>query len=199
MPGATTYQMIVAAQQLTDAALLQQIAAGDRTAMHALYARHNRRVFRFIARIVGDPHTADDVVSQVFVDVYRAADRFEGRSQVLTWLLSIARNKALAVLRQRPLEHLSDEQADSIPDLTESADRKLERDDVAGLMRNCLLQLSDAHREIIDLVYYQEMSVEEVARIVGIPRNTVKTRMFYARKQLARLIERAGGRRSVAV
>ncbi len=96
-------QSIIAAQATSDEMLLESIADGNRTAMHILYSRHNVRVYRFILRIVRDTTMAEDLVSQVFLDVWRTARQFEGRSQVSTWLLSIARFKALTSLRQRRL------------------------------------------------------------------------------------------------
>src|ERR1700733_15147193 len=84
-------QGIIAAQATSDEMLLESIADGGRTAMHILYSRHNVRVFRFVLRIVRDTTMAEDLVSQVFLDVWRTASQFEGRSQVSTWLLSIAR------------------------------------------------------------------------------------------------------------
>lgn len=183
------YHAIVAAQSLDDETLIARIADGDRTAMHALYARHSRRVYRFALRLLGEPAAADDIVSQVFLDIYRAAPRFEGRARVTTWLLAICRNKALALRRRRQPEQLSDDVACAIEDPSHTPETLLLRDDSIATLRQCLTRLSVAHREIIDLVYYQELSVEEAGRVLGIPKNTVKTRMFYARKQLARLLE----------
>jgi RNA polymerase sigma-70 factor (ECF subfamily) len=192
------YHAIVTAQARDDAELVALIAGGDRTAMHALYARHSRRVYRFALRILGDPTTADDIVSHVFLDVYRAAAKFENRSRVSTWLLAICRNKALALRRRRTPDQLDDADALALPDNTESPENHVVREDDAALLRRCLTRLSAAHREIIDLVYYQEMSVEEAGQMLGIPKNTVKTRMFYARKQLAILLEQAGANAVVA-
>ena len=93
----------------SDENLIREIAKGDKRAMRVLYARHNVRVYRFIARLVGDNATAEDLVSEVFLDVWRQAAQFEGRSQASTWLLAIARYKALSQLRSRPVECLDDQ------------------------------------------------------------------------------------------
>jgi RNA polymerase sigma-70 factor, ECF subfamily len=95
--NAAAQQGLIAAQATSDEALLESIAEGDRTAMHTLYSRHHVRVYRFILRMVRDTATAEDLTSQVFLDVWRTASQFQGRSQVSTWLLSIARFKALTV------------------------------------------------------------------------------------------------------
>jgi RNA polymerase sigma-70 factor, ECF subfamily len=185
-------QSIVAAQATTDEMLLEGIAEGNRTAMHTLYARHNVRVYRFILRIVRDTTMAEDLVSQVFLDVWRTARQFEGRSQVSTWLLSIARFKALTSLRQRRFEDIDQDDVREIADEADTPEASLERATASEILRACVAKLSPAHREIINLVYYHEKSVEEVGQIIGIPQSTVKTRMFYARKQLADLLKVAG-------
>jgi len=185
-------QSIIAAQATSDEMLLDCIAGGDRASMHIFYCRHNVRVYRFVLRIVRDTATAEDLVSQVFLDVWRTAGQFERRSQVSTWLLSIARFKALTALRQRRYEDIEQDEVLEIADECDTPEAALARSSTCAILRACIAKLSPAHREIIDLVYYHEKSVEEVGAIIGIPQSTVKTRMFYARKQLAELLKGAG-------
>jgi RNA polymerase sigma-70 factor (ECF subfamily) len=179
-------------QATSDEVLIGRIAKGDRLAMQVLFARHHVRVYRFVLRLVGNPSVAEDLISEVFLDVWRQADRFEGRSAVSTWMLAIARFKALSALRKKPDEELDEETAEAIEDTSDNPEVALEKKDKSAVLRQCLEKLSPEHREIIDLVYYHEKSVEEVAEIVKIPENTVKTRMFYARKKLAELLQAAG-------
>jgi RNA polymerase sigma-70 factor, ECF subfamily len=179
-------------QATSDEALIGRIATGDKVAMQVLFARHHVRVYRFVLRLVRDQTKAEDLISEVFLDVWRQAGKFEARSAVSTWLLAIARYKALSALRRRPDEELDDEAAAAIEDPGDDPETALEKKDKGEILRKCLTALSPEHREIIDLVYYHEKSVEEVAEIVGIPENTVKTRMFYARKRLAELLKAAG-------
>jgi RNA polymerase sigma-70 factor (ECF subfamily) len=120
------------------------------------------------------------------------AGRFEKRSAVSTWLLAIARFKALSALRRKPDEELDEEAAEAIEDPADNPAVTLAKKDKSAEIRKCLGGLSAEHREVVDLVYYHDKSVEEVAQIVGIPENTVKTRMFYARKKLAELLKAAG-------
>jgi RNA polymerase sigma-70 factor (ECF subfamily) len=155
--------------------------------MQVLFARHHVRVYRFVLRLVRDEMTAEDVVNEVFLDVWRQASRFAGRSAVQTWLLAIGRFKALSVRRERRGEELDDATAESIADLSDDPALAVEKPDQGEKLRRCLAALSPEHREVIDLVYYHEKSLEEVAQIIGIPENTVKTRMFYARKKLGEL------------
>jgi RNA polymerase sigma-70 factor, ECF subfamily len=192
LAGAVTAQPASTVQATSDETLIANIARGDKRAMQVLFARHNVRVYRFIARMVGDGALAEDVVGEVFLDVWRKADRFEGRSQVSTWLLAIARYKALSQLRNRTHDHLDDATAAAIEDTADDPETVLAKKDRATLLRRCITQLSDAHREIVDLVYYHERSMEECAQILQIPEATVRTRMFYARKRLAELLKQEG-------
>ena len=160
--------------------------------MQVLFARHHVRVYRFVLRLVRNESTAEDLISEVFLDVWRQAAKFEGRAAVSTWLLAIARFKALSALRRRSEAELDDEAAEAIEDTSDTPEITLQKKDKSEAIKSCLTSLSPEHREIIDLVYYHEKSVEEVAEIVGIPEATVKTRMFYARKKLAELLKAQG-------
>jgi len=179
-------------QTSSDDVLIARIASGDRLAMQVLFARHHVRVYRFVLRLVRNEATAEDLISEVFLDVWRQAGKFEGRSAVSTWMLSIARFKALSALRRKPEQELDDETAAAIEDQADDPEVTLAKKDKGAALRQCLTALSAEHREVVDLVYYHEKSVEEVARIVGIPEATVKTRMFYARKKLSELLREQG-------
>lgn len=180
-----------AVQATADDILIRNIACGDKSAMHVLYARHNVRVYRFIARLVGDA-TAEDLTSDVFLDVWRNAGRFEGRSQVSTWVLAIAHYKALSHLRRRTTNCLEEGVAQALEDPADDPAIVVEKKDTGALLRKCLAQLSLAQREVIDLVYYHERSMEQVALILQIREPTVRTRMFYARKRLKELLSAQG-------
>jgi RNA polymerase sigma-70 factor (ECF subfamily) len=179
-------------QATSDEVLIGRIASGDRLAMQVLFARYHVRVYRFVLRLLRDEAAAEDLISEVFLDVWRQAGRFEKRSAVSTWLLAIARFKALSALRRKPDEALDEEAAEAIEDPADDPEVVLSKKNRSDVIRKCLGGLSAEHREVVDLVYYHDKSVEEVAQIVGIPENTVKTRMFYARKKLAELLKAAG-------
>jgi RNA polymerase sigma-70 factor (ECF subfamily) len=181
-----------AAQTIPDEALMARIVNYDRSAMHMLYARHHVRVYRFALRVLRDRALSEDVVSDVFFEVWRSADQFEGRSAVSTWLLGIARLKAFSALKRCPEEELDERAANTIEDPADDPASSFERKETDSVLRECLSGLPRGHREIIDLVYFHEKSIAEVAEIVGIPRNTVKTRMFSARKRLATMLQAAG-------
>jgi len=179
-------------QVRSDEPLIGAIAADDRRAMQALYARHNVRIYRFVLRLTNDSSLAEDIVSEVFIDVWRGAEGFKVKSRVSTWMLAIARHKTLSALRRRSDEQLDEDAAAAIADPADDAETTANNRDRSAIVQQCLSQLSALHREVLDLVYYHEKSVDEVAEIVGAPVNTVKTRMFYARKRMQTLLEAAG-------
>lgn len=171
-----------------DAALIRRIAAGDGNAMHVLFSRRHLAVYRFVLQRLQDRGLAEDVTSEVFLEVWRHAGRFEGRSAALTWILAIARHKAFAA---RPKPNLPLAAAD-VEGSAGDPEESLQAQDRHTVLRRCMTRLSADHREVIHLVYYQEQSMEEVATILGIPRSTAKTRVFHARKRLADELRKSG-------
>ena len=159
--------------------------------MQVLFARYHARVYRFILRLLGNEAAAEDLTSEVFLAVWRQAHRFEARSSVSTWLLAIARYKALAELRRRP-QLDGDEAIAQASDPADDPEASFAIKHRGEIVRDCLSRLSRRHREVIDLVYYHGKSVQEAAAILGIPGNTVKTRMFHARRTLCELLAARG-------
>jgi RNA polymerase sigma-70 factor (ECF subfamily) len=185
-------------KKTSDEALIRLISSGDRDAMRLLFARHNVRVFRFLKRMVGNDATAEDLLSEVFLEVWRSAGRFDARSQVSTWILGIARYKALSSLRQRSFDELDQDSYESVEDPADDPEISLQKKQDSTLLQECLKQLSAAHREVLDLIYYHEQSIEDVARIIGVPPGTVKTRAFHARKRVAELMAERGVQAALA-
>jgi RNA polymerase sigma-70 factor (ECF subfamily) len=138
-----------------------------------------------------DKALAEDVTSEVFLDVWRQPGGFEGRSTVLTWMLAIARRKASAARASRRSAGFDSDltvgqyRADDLDAPLQAADRSV-------VLRKCITRLSAEHREVIDLVYYQEQSMDSVATILGIPPNAAKTRVFSARQRLADELKKSG-------
>jgi RNA polymerase sigma-70 factor, ECF subfamily len=172
----------------SDKILVEQIAAGSKPAMQALFARHRTYVYRWLLRFVSNETLAEDLLSDVFLDVWRQAGRFQCRSSVSTWLMSIARHKALSARRRRTDSELDEKIEATIADPADDPEVALQEKDQDKRLRQALIRLSPEHRKVIDLVYYHEKSVDEVAHILDLPPATVKTRMFYARKKLAELV-----------
>jgi RNA polymerase sigma-70 factor (ECF subfamily) len=170
-----------AGETSSDTILIERVAAGDKLAMQALFARHRTSIYRWLLRVSNET-LAEDLLSEVFLDVWRQAGRFEGRSSVSTWLISIARFKALSARRRRTEAELDEKIETTVADPANDPEAALQEKNRGDLLRRALTRLSPEHREIIDLVYYHNKSVDECAHILGIPAATVKTRMFYARK-----------------
>ena len=177
-----------ATDTFSDDVLIERIANGDQLAMRTLYARHRVMIYRWLLRLVGDQTSAEDLLSDVFLDVWRKAASFEGRSSVSTWLLAIARHKALSSRRRRTYMELDKELAPTVVDPADNPELVLQKKNREDLLRHCLAQLSPQHSEVIDLAYYHGKSIKEIAEIVGINEATVKSRAFYARKKLAQLV-----------
>lgn len=176
----------------SDETLVALIATHDRNAMRDLFVRHNVRVFRFLLRSVGDVAAAEDLLNEVFIDIWRCAGQFEARSKVSTWILAIAHFKAAALRRRHSFNQLDDLAAEAIEDPAGDPEAAVLKQSSCAAVRECLKQLSPDHRQILDLIYYHEQSVAEVARIIGVPENTVKTRAYYARKRVAQLLAERG-------
>src|SRR6476469_2895519 len=180
-----------ACETSSDEMLIGRIANGDQLAMRTLFGRHRVALYRWLLRLVRDEALAEDLLSEVFLDVWRQAAAFEARSSVSTWLLAIARYKALSARRRRTDAELDEKVASTVADTADDPEVALQKKTRAELLRHALARLSSEQGEVIDLVYFHGKSVKEVAEIVGIAEATVKTRMFYARKKLAGLVATA--------
>ena len=178
--------------QASDAALIQSIAEGDKAAFKLLYLRHRERVYRFVVRLSGSEWTADEAVNEVFLAVWRDAGQFEGRSQVATWLLSIARFKVLTQSRRRSEARLDERAVALIEDPADGPAACIEKRQRSDILQRCLGKLTPSHRDVINLIYYQGKKIEEVARLSGTPVATIKTRLHYARNRLTDLLSEAG-------
>lgn len=179
--------------QDTDLELLARIATGDRRAFEALFRHYGERVFRYAHRLINDVTKAEEVTNDVMLEVWKNAPRFEARSQVSTWILGITRHLALNAVRRKQLDTV--EMDDAPPVADEQSPGAGEIHDHAVLergIRAALGELSTDHRDVIELTFFQGLSYQEIAEIVGCPENTVKTRMFHARKQLKRLLHGRG-------
>lgn len=181
-----------------DGKLLQRIAAGDKDAFTELYQRLQRPLFGFLVKLVREREMAEELVNETLLDVWRQAGRFEGKSSVSTWVYSIAHHKAVSRLRRIREHALDEEAAEKIADGAPLPDMRVAEDDMARLLKVTMSKLSFDHREVIQLAYYQEFSVQEIAEVLDLPENTVKTRMFYARQRLKALLEAAGVEGAVA-
>jgi RNA polymerase sigma-70 factor (ECF subfamily) len=179
---------------LSDEALLMRIVDRDQAALRMLAERHQARVYRFAMRFVRDASFAEDVVSETFFAVWRNAAKFRNQSAVGTWILSIARYRALTIRDQATAvgEPLDEEAAARIADPSQRTDASVDQADLVTCVRDCLGQLPAEQAMLIDMVYLRGRPIREAALVAGIPLNTVKSRMFLARKKLAGLLAAAG-------
>jgi RNA polymerase sigma-70 factor (ECF subfamily) len=183
---------VTAPGELSDEALVRLMAGEDKRAVKLLYLRHHDRLRRFVTRLTGNESIAEDVVNEVFLDAWRHADKFEGRSQVATWLMSIARFRAISECRRRSEAQLDEGAAEIIEDPSDTPAIAMDKRERSDILQKCLAKLTPLHREVINLIYYQGKKVEEVAQFTGAPINTVKTRMHHARNRMAELLSEAG-------
>ncbi len=175
-----------------DRELITLAAGTDEAAMRELFLRHRQKVSGFIRRVLSDDAVVEELTSEVFLEVWRGARNYQGRSAVTTWILSIAHYRALNVLRKRGEENWDEDDAWQIADERDDPEVTAQKADKSALLRKCSEDLTPLQREIIDLVYYHEMSVREVSEVLDIPEGTVKTRLFKARNRLEKLLVAAG-------
>lgn len=166
------------------AELLERIAEGDEAALSQFYQSYHARVYAFVRRRLNDPAEAAEVLNEVMLEVWRKASRFEGRSQPLTWVLGIAHHKALDALRRRGRRQ-TEELDETLPDDDAApAAELLAAAQNAEVVRRCIEKLSDAHRLMVHLAFFEDMPYPDIARVAECPVGTVKTRVFHAKRLL---------------
>jgi RNA polymerase sigma-70 factor, ECF subfamily len=177
-----------AAPDIPSDEVFRRIANGDRLAMRTLFARYRVSLYRWLLRSLGDAALAESLLNEVFLDVWRNAASFDGRSSVSTWLLAIARAKALSSRQSKLHSKLDDELARTVPVASDRPELPLQGSR-GEVLRHSLAWLSREYGEVIDLVYYHGKSVKEVAQIVGTDERTAKSRMYDAGRRLAEWVE----------
>jgi RNA polymerase sigma-70 factor (ECF subfamily) len=168
--------------------LLERIAKSDEAAFKELYRAFSRRLYAYVLRQLGDPAQAEEIVSDTLYEIWKTPARFRGDAQFSTWLIGIARNKVLMAFRSRRPDTLHDDLddvAEVVADDQPGAFELLAQRERHEGVRHCMDRLSTEHRECVHLVFYEGMALAEVASLQACPENTVKTRLFHARKKLA--------------
>lgn len=171
---------------------MRKVAAGDKEAFHGLYETTHEKVYYYLVRLVG-PDMAEDMLVETFLQVWKSSSSFQGKSKASTWIISIARNLALKNIsknnRYQPyenLDHLVEVESNSVTSNDiESKDRK-------KVLNEAISQLGKKHQEVLDLFFYHQLSYSEIAEIIDISINTVKTRIFYAKDQLGEILQSMG-------
>ena len=191
-----------------DAELMRAYAAGEVRAFDTLYTRHEKRLWRFVLRSVGNPATADDLAQDVWLRVAQQAERYAPSAsredlppaRFTTWLFTIARNRVVDHLRaSRPTQTLSanDDADDDAPSLADTLAapsgfgpvRRIESRQQAEQLLSAVQALPDEQREAFLLQAEGDMSVDDIAAATGVPFETAKSRLRYARAALRRTLE----------
>jgi len=168
-----------------DLRLVQKISQGDQVAMKQVYELHSGPLFHFVKAWLADPHEASDIVHETMLEVWRKADRFQGRSSLKSWIFSIARNKSIDKNRKSSRLSYTDDVPEIInDDVTPLEALELSQD--ADVLKACISRLSETHRRMIQLAFYQDLSYKEISEIEDCPIGTVKTRILHAKKLLMR-------------
>ncbi len=169
--------------------LLQQIANGSERAMREFYNRFERTVYTFSLSRLNDSCIASDIVNEVMLAVWNGAKQFRQGSKVKTWLLGITRYKVIDQLRKRKRDEF-DELDNEVPDDSLTTEQLLAKAADKAAILDCMEHLSAAQREVMQLVFYEELHYREVAELTGCPEGTVKTRVYHAKLWLKKCLER---------
>lgn len=170
-----------------EAQLIARICARDLRAFESLYRRYHPRLSRFLTNLLRRPHLVEEVLNDTMMVVWNRPDSYNGASRLSTWIFAIGYRKALKALRRYddPLEDL---QAETRASAEPGPELQLGRRQTNEALLSAMGELSPDHRAVIDLTYFHEMDYREIAEIMACPVDTVKTRMFYARRHLKRVL-----------
>jgi RNA polymerase sigma-70 factor (ECF subfamily) len=169
----------------SDALLVARIRDRDTGAFEALYRLYCPRLTRFLSKLVGRPAIVEEVLNDTLMVVWDRPETFNGASKLSTWIFGIAYRKAMKALRKQD-EPVEDPWAEHRPSLDPTPEDALGHRRVQTLLQHAIGELSDDHRAVIEFTYFHEMGYREIAEIMGCPVDTVKTRMFHARRHLKR-------------
>jgi RNA polymerase sigma factor (sigma-70 family) len=170
-----------------DVLLLARVRARDLRAFESLYRRYHPRLTRFLTNLIHRPQLVEEVLNDTMLVVWTKPDSFNGASRLSTWIFAIGYRKAMKALRRHE-DAREDLEAESRPSGEPGPEQALGRLQAQAALVRAMRQLSPDHRAVVDLTYFHEMSCREIADIVDCPVDTVKTRMFYARRQLKRVL-----------
>jgi RNA polymerase sigma-70 factor (ECF subfamily) len=184
----------------TDRGLLMAIAKGQQDAFDTLYRKYETRLFHYVLNLIRDANAAEDVLAEAMLAIWHGAKSFRGEAQVSTWMFGIARHKALDASRQQQRDGRRTTPLDDALQIEDPQDGPVEhamQQATAAYILKALSQLSDDHREVLHLAFYEDLSYQEIAELVGIPVNTVKTRVFYAKKALKEILVKQEAREPI--
>lgn len=167
-----------------DGDLLARAASGDQIAFERLFRGYQKRLFRYLFGMIRNEAVAEELVCETMTEVWRNARTFQGRSRVSTWIFGIASNKAKTVMRRPQLVEADPGAVLRLEDPNPGPADEIARQELAGQVRAALEHLTPEHRQVVELTFMHGFSYQEIAQIAGCPVNTVKTRMFHAKRRL---------------
>jgi len=168
--------------------LVQRLAQGDKIAMREIYDAHAGPLSSFVKNWLADPTQAADLVHETMMAVWKNAHKFEGRSSLKSWIFTIARNKSIDTNRRNAKVSFTDEVPDMASDDINAEDMMTMSQDAATL-RISLKKLSDSHRRVLHLAFFEDLKYAEIAEIENCPVGTVKTRILHAKKNLLQIMK----------
>ena len=171
-----------------DLRLFAGVRARELDAFEALYRLYHPRLARFLLNLLHRPQMVEEVLNDTLFVVWERSDTFRGASKLSTWIFAIAYRKAMKALRRLD-EPVEDREADARPSDGDAPDAPFGRHRTQEALLAALAKLSPDHRTVVDLTYFHEMGYREIAAILDCPVDTVKTRMFHARRHLRRLMD----------
>ena len=170
-----------------DRELLARVGAKNLAAFEALYRIYQPRLGRFLANILQRPQLVEEVLDDTMMVVWETADRFRGSSKPSTWIFAIAYRKALKAKSRWP-DPLPDDCIEFTASDEPEPDSEIQHQRLGEALGKAMATLSPDHRAVVDLTYFHGMGYREIAEIAGCPVDTVKTRMFHARRRLKRAL-----------
>lgn len=172
----------------SDTQLIARVSAGDRHAFEELYRLYRVRLGRFLGNLVRHPHLAEEVLDDTLLVVWERAAGFKGESKLSTWIFAIAYRKAMKALRRYDAP-VDDPEAENRVSSEAGPEQAFGQARLHALLRQAMGELSPEHRGVVELTYFNDLSYREIAEIMGCPVDTVKTRMFYARRHLRQRLD----------
>ena len=167
-----------------DLSLIGRVASGDKQALGEVYDRFGGALFRYLVTLTGDYQVAEEVLQDTLVAVWRSARTFRGRSSAKTWVFGVARRQAHNTLRRRDLPLTGEDALRVFPDEEAGPEEGVISEVRREELEAAIGRLSPVHREVLVLIFFNELSYEETAEVLGVPIGTVKSRLSNAKKSL---------------
>jgi len=183
-------------QDSIESELLHAVAEGNQAAFERIYSLYDKRLYQYIRTLLNDSATTEDIFGETMMAIWRGAGTFVRTSRVSTWIFGIARHKALDALRRtaRQQREVNLDGALEVPSQENTPLEEIHRKQLETVTQRAMSALSREHQEVLRLAFFEDMSYEEIAELLTIPTNTVKTRVFYAKQQLKGHLNRLGSK-----